>query len=383
MTTVELLAALVRFETVSKDTNLPLVDYIRSYLDERGFKCRILPDETGLKASLFASIGPNTDDGIILSGHTDVVPATGQSWASDPFRLRRDGDRLFGRGVADMKGFLAAALRIADVASRMSLLRPLHLAFSYDEEIGCVGVRPLLVDLRGRGFKAALCIVGEPTSMEIGVGHKGKLAARALCRGAGGHSSAAPHFLNAIHLACDFVSALRREQSELTCSGSRDAEFDIAYSTIHAGRIAGGEALNVVADQATVEFEIRHLAEDDPIAILERLRKRAGEVVRPHLGQFAHAGLDIEVVNAYPGFAAGATSEAVVRLRKILPSANTIKVSFGTEAGLFADALGVPTAIVGPGSMEQGHKPDEFIAIDQLEACDAMLDRLIASLSGA
>ncbi|HEY0121658.1 MAG TPA: acetylornithine deacetylase [Rhizobium sp.] len=380
MDTIELLGTLVGFETVSKDSNLPLLDFVTTYLTERGFSCRRVPDETGLKANLIASIGPQGDDGIILSGHTDVVPVAGQSWSSSPFRLRRDGDRLYGRGAADMKGFLAATLRTADEASRTHLRRPLHLTFSHDEEIGCVGVRSLLADLKNRGFKASLCIVGEPTSMNIGLGHKGKLAARATCRGAGGHSSVAPQLLNAIHLAADFVSALREEQVRIATSGPSDPDFDIAYSTIHAGKISGGAALNVVADQATVEFEIRHLAEDDPTAILARLQARAEEIVRPHRERFDHAAIEIDVDNAYLGFSISTAAPAVALLRSWLPSAETTKVSFGTEAGLYAETLDVPTIVVGPGSMEQGHRPDEYIDIDQLAACDAFLERLLSSL---
>lgn len=383
MDTIELLETLVGFETVSKDSNLPLLDFVTDYLIERGFTCRRVADETGLKANLIASIGPQGDDGIILSGHTDVVPVAGQSWSSNPFRLRRDGDRLYGRGAADMKGFLAAALRVADEASRTHLRRPLHLALSHDEEIGCIGVRSLLADLKSRGFAAALCIVGEPTSMNIGLGHKGKLAARATCRGAGGHSSVAPQLLNAIHLAADFVSALRAEQAEIATSGPSDPDFDFAYSTIHAGKISGGAALNVVADQATVEFEIRHLAQDDPAVILARLQARAEEIVRPQREHFGIAAIKIDVDNAYPGFSIGAASPAVALLRSWLPSAKTTKVSFGTEAGLYAEALNVPTIVIGPGSMDQGHKPDEYIDIDQLSACDTFLDCILSSLAKA
>jgi acetylornithine deacetylase len=383
MDTIELLETLVRFETVSKDSNLPLLDFVTAYLVERGFTCRRVPDETGLKANLIASIGPQGDDGIILSGHTDVVPVAGQSWSSNPFRLRRDGDRLYGRGAADMKGFLATALRVADGASRTPLRRSLHLAFSHDEEIGCVGVRSLLADLKTRGFKAALCIVGEPTSMNIGLGHKGKLAARATCRGAGGHSSVAPQLLNAIHLAADFVSALREEQAEIATSGPSDLDFDIAYSTIHAGKISGGTALNVVADQATVEFEIRHLAGDDPQIILARLQARAEEIARPHRQRFDNAAIEIDVDNAYPGFSISTAAPAIALARSWLPSAKTTKMSFGTEAGLYTEALNVPAVVIGPGSMEQGHKPDEYIDIDQLAACDAFLDRMLSSLAKA
>jgi len=379
--TIDLLDKLVAFETVSKHSNLPLVDFAESFLAARGFACRRVYDATKLKANLIASLGPEGNDGIILSAHTDVVPAVGQTWASDPFRLRRDGDRLYGRGVADMKGFVAAALRIADRASSNRLDRPLHIALSHDEEIGCVGVRSLLDDLRQRKFSAALCVVGEPTSMQVGLGHKGKLSARAVCKGIGGHSAIAPLLLNAIHLASDVVAAIRLEQLELNAHGRRDDAYDVAYSTIHAGIIAGGTALNVVADTATVDFEIRHLAEDDPAGLLGRLEARVEALMAPYRAQFPAASIDIEVLNAYPGFAIPLTAPAVAVLGTWLPSVETTKVSFGTEAGLYVAALDVPTVVIGPGSMDQGHKPNEFIDVAQLHACDAFLDGLLASLN--
>jgi acetylornithine deacetylase len=379
--TIELLDRLVAFETVSKDSNLPLVDFAESFLDERGFACRRVYDQTGLKANLIASVGPDGNDGIILSAHTDVVPAVGQTWASDPFRLRRDGDRLHARGAADMKGFIAAALRIADRAKSTRLGRPLHIALSHDEEIGCVGVRSLLDDLSQRKFSAALCVVGEPTSMQVGLGHKGKLAARMTCRGIGGHSAVAPMLLNAIHLASDVVSAIRLQQLDISAHGRRDDAYDVAYSTIHAGKISGGTALNVVADTAIVDLEIRHLAEDDPAVLLGQLQDRVEALLAQYQARFPAAKIDVEVLNAYPGFAISPTAPAVAALGAWLPSVETKKVSFGTEAGLYAAALNVPTVVIGPGSMDQGHKPDEFIDVEQLQACDAFLDHMLASLN--
>lgn len=383
MGTLELLDRLVAFQTVSKDSNLLLVDFAEAYLRQRGFDCRRIYDRTGLKANLVASIGPSAGDGVILSAHTDVVPATGQTWTSDPFRLRRDGNCLYGRGTADMKGFVASALRIANQASRASLARPLHIALSHDEEIGCVGVRSLLEDLKARDFSAALCIVGEPTSMQVGLGHKGKLAARVTCKGIGGHSSIAPLLLNAVHLATDVVSAIRLQQADVAMYGPRDEAYDVPYSTIHAGKIAGGTALNVVADTASVDFEIRHLAEDDPAALLAQLRERIDALFSPHQEKFPNAEAKIEVVNAYPGFSISSEAPAVSTLGEWLAAVETTKVSFGTEAGLYAAVLGVPTVVIGPGSMEQGHTPDEFIDIAQLHACDAFLDRMLASLTKA
>lgn len=368
LTTLDLLERLVAFPTISADSNLPLIDFIRGYLADRGFECRIIGNERSDKANLFATIGPKQDDGILLSGHTDVVPVATQSWTSDPFKLLRQGTRLHGRGTTDMKGFLASVMAAVDGIDAKALKRPLHIAFSHDEEIGCVGVRSLIDALAAERFKASLCIVGEPTSMQIAVGHKGKTAARAHFRGQAGHSSLAPRFVNAIHLACDFVSVLRQVQDHIAEAGATDPGYDIPYTTVHAGKIAGGEVLNIVAENALVDFEIRHLAEDRADEIIGRIREQAGPSAK------------IEVRNAYPGLATSADSHAVSFAKRLLGDAPTTNVSFGTEAGLFATRLGVETVVLGPGNMEQGHQPDEYIEAAELQRCDLMLSRLIEKL---
>lgn len=368
MDTLDLLDRLVAFPTVSADSNLPLIDFVRSYLNQRGFDCRLVPDGGGAKANLMATIGPGNDNGLVLSGHTDVVPVATQAWTSDPFKLTQRGTRLHGRGSTDMKGFLASVLSAADRIDVKTLKRPLHIAFSHDEEIGCVGVRPLIDMLARERFKAAVCIVGEPTSMSIALGHKGKLAAQARFLGEAGHSSMAPRFVNAIHLACDFVGTLRAVQGRIAESGRRDEDYDIPYTTVHAGRIAGGEVVNIVAERASVDFEIRHIAEDDVEEIFSRIRAVAG------------AGAEIEVRNAYPGLATSAGSPAVNFAKRLTADAPVTKVSFGTEAGLFATRLGLETVVIGPGNMDQGHQPDEFIEVSELQRCDAMMDRVIGSL---
>jgi acetylornithine deacetylase len=313
-------------------------------------------------------MGPKRDDGILLSGHTDVVPVATQSWSSDPFKLLRQGTRLHGRGTTDMKGFLASVMAAVDGIDAKALRRPLHIAFSHDEEIGCVGVRSLIDMLAAERFKASLCIVGEPTSMQIAIGHKGKTAAHAHFRGQAGHSSLAPRFVNAIHLACDFVSVLRQVQDHIAETGATDPGYDIPYTTVHAGKIAGGEVLNIVAENALVDFEIRHLAEDRLDEIIGRIREQAGPSAK------------IEVRNAYPGLATSADSHAVSFAKRLLDDAPTTKVSFGTEAGLFATRLGAETVVLGPGNMEQGHQPDEYIEAAELQRCDLMLSRLIEKL---
>lgn len=380
MRTLEILEKLVAFPTVSADGNLDLVGFARAHLEACGFTCRTVPNATATKANLFASIGPTNDDGVVLSGHTDVVPVEGQHWASDPFSLTRRHDRVYGRGTTDMKGFLACVLAAAERARRLPLTRPLHIAFSHDEEIGCIGVRGMLDDLKARDFNAALCIVGEPTSMQPVTGHKGKLAARASCRGVPGHSSMAPELLNAIHLACETVGAIRDVQDRLAKTGARDPAYAVPYSTAHAGLIRGGDVLNVVPSSAYVDLEIRHLAEDDVNALLCEIVARAEARIMPSIARFPQAGVEFDIRNAYPGLSIEENSHALCFVQPLLPEPTPAKVSFGTEAGLFVEKLGLPTVIVGPGDMAQGHQPDEFIALDQLHACDRFLDRVIDNL---
>lgn len=377
MNTLAILEKLVSFSTVSRDPNRPLIDFVRTFLSQHGIESELVEAEGGRKANLFATIGPRDRPGIMLSGHTDVVPAEGQPWSSDPFQLRVADGRAFGRGTADMKGFVASALALAARAASRDLETPLHLALSHDEEIGCVGVRSLIDRLAARGFAARLAIIGEPTQMRIATGHKGKLAARATCCGVSGHSALAPKALNAIHLACDFVATLRRRQDALAQSGARDDDYDIPYTTLHAGVIGGGTALNIVPSICTVDFEIRNIAADDPAAILDGLMDEAAALAAAQQAAHPEAAVRIERLNDYPGLATPAESEAVRFVAALLDDGATHKVAFGTEGGLFSSRLGIPALVCGPGSMDQGHKPDEFIALDQLAACDRFMERLL------
>jgi acetylornithine deacetylase len=378
---IALLDRLVAFPTVSDRSNLSLIDFVRSFLADRGMQPILVGNAEGTKANLFVTIGPADRPGILMSGHTDVVPVAGQTWTSDPFALTERDGRLYGRGATDMKGFVACLLRAADLASSRDLSAPLHIALSHDEEIGCVGVRSLLNVLQSSAMRARCCIVGEPTSMAVALGHKGKLAARAVCRGAGGHSALAPQSLNAIHLATDFVGCLRRSQRLLENGATRDDAYDIPYTTIHAGMIGGGTALNLVPESAVIDFEIRAIAADDPDLILDGLRQDAADLAAAQRQRFPNAAIEIEVVNAYPGLDTPMNSEAVSVVRELLADAQLTKVAFGTEGGLFEQRLGVPTVVCGPGSMAQGHIADEFISREQIAACDAMMDRLVESLT--
>ncbi|WP_102961300.1 acetylornithine deacetylase [Mangrovicella endophytica] len=378
--TLELLDRLIGFPTVSRDPNRELIDFVAAFLAARGVESQLIATPDGRKANLFATIGPKDVPGIMLSGHTDVVPVDGQAWSGDPFRMSvRDG-RAYGRGTADMKGFVAAALALADRAASVPLAMPLHLALSHDEEIGCVGVRSLIEQLQTQPLRPRFCLIGEPTSMRVALGHKGKLAARACAHGVTGHSALAPRALNAIHLACDFLERLRFRQAELATSGRNDPDYDVPYTTIHVGTISGGTALNIVPERCTLDFEIRNLAGEDAEAILDTLRRDAEAIALAQRPRFECAAIEIETFNAYPALDTPADAEVVHFARMLVEDDTTFKVAFGTEGGLFHDSLGIPTVICGPGSMDQGHKPDEYIALDQLAAADRMMDRLLNQL---
>lgn len=378
--TLELLDRLVAFPTISADSNLAIVSFIEDILRATGGEIHRIGDASGTKAGLVARIGPAEGAGVMLSGHTDVVPVTGQAWSSDPFRMRTEGSRVYGRGATDMKGFLACMLSAAERAAALPLAEPLKLAFSWDEEVGCLGIPQMLPTLPSTIGNPRLCIVGEPTSMQIALGHKGKVALRATCHGTAGHSSMAPDFLNAIHLAADFVTGLRRLQSDLAVYGARDTGYDVPHATVHAGRINGGTVLNIVPDRAVIDFEYRYPANQPSEAIQRALAALAEEVAAPYRDGFPDARVKVDVVNAYPGLGMPPDHPVVDLLRRLVPEAGTIKVAFGTEAGHF-DAAGIATLVCGPGSMEQGHKPDEFIDRAELGRCDAMCDRLLDHLS--
>ncbi len=378
--TLDILERLISFDTVSASSNLALVDYVQSFLVERGFQVHRLPDTSGQKAGLFAVLGP-AGKGVLLSAHSDVVPVAGQDWSRDPFQLHVDGGRAYGRGTTDMKGYLACMLALADRAAKRTLHEPLKIALSYDEEIGCVGIQHLIGDLARTIGAPRACFVGEPTEMQVAVGHKGKAALRAVFHGQAGHSALAPKFLNALHMAGDFLAELRRIQDTLAMIGARDDAYDIPYSTIHVGQLSGGTALNIVPDRAEMVFEYRHLAADVPQDILGRIQNGAGNVLAPYQRRFPDAAIEIDPYTAYPGLEVSPDAEVVQMAQRLAQTNSTTKVAFGTEAGVF-DALDIPTVVCGPGSMEgQGHKPDEFVTLDQLTLCDGMMDRLLEELT--
>ena len=386
---ISFLRDLIAFPTVSRDPNRALIEYCADYLRSIGAVVEIIAADSGDKANLYATIGPDMVPGVMLSGHTDVVPVDGQLWTKPPFEAVVESGRVYGRGTADMKGFVAAALSCAGIAAQRHLQTPLqtplHLALSYDEEIGCVGVRSLIDMLAAAPVKPAMCIVGEPTAMAIATGHKGKTAIEAACVGSAAHSALAPQAVNAIHLACDLIAQISHLQDDIITDGAQDSAYDIPYTTLHAGLITSGVALNIVPDHAVVTFEIRNLAADDPEAILNRLRRAIAPVIAVARKRAAEADIVFKVINSYPGLETSLDEAVVAMVAELTGRDERIKVAFGTEGGLFSQRLGIPAVVCGPVSMAQGHKADEFVTLVQLDSCDAILaslvDRLVTGLN--
>lgn len=372
----ELLARLVGFATVSRDSNLELIGFIRDYLAGHGVDSELIYNPQRTKANLFASIGPSDRSGVVLSGHTDVVPVDGQAWSVEPFVLNEREGRLYGRGTADMKGFIASVLAAVPGLVRRELRIPIHLAFSYDEEVGCLGVRPMLERLQQRPHKPLLCLIGEPTELRPVLGHKGKLAMRCQVRGAACHSAYAPYGVNAIEYAARLIGKLGEIGGQLARPEHHDPRFDPPFSTVQTGTIKGGRALNIVPADCEFDFEVRTLPEFDAQAVVDELQRYAQDQLLPQMQAVqADTGIALQPLSAYPGLATAADSEAAKLLALLSGSRAFGTVAFGTEGGLFHQA-GIPTVVCGPGSMDQGHKPDEFISLEQLHACDAMLRRL-------
>jgi acetylornithine deacetylase len=374
---LDMIRRLVGFDTTSRDSNLDLIAYVRDYLDGHGVASELIHDETGKKANLFATIGPADRPGLVLSGHTDVVPIDGQEWTTDAFQVVEKDARLYGRGTCDMKSFVAVALAMVPEIKAKVRSTPVHLAFSYDEEVGCIGVRRMLEQIARRPVRPYACIVGEPTEMKVIRAHKGKLSIRAHVRGFECHSSLAPRGVNAVQYAAEFIANLNRMGRRLATEGPFDEEFDIPFTTVHTGVIQGGTALNIVPKDCSFEFEFRHLPAHDPHALLAEAVRFARAELEPAMHAVERdTGFRFEERSSFPGLATEETAE-ITQLCKAATGANaTSKVAFGTEAGLF-EASGIPTIVCGPGNIDQAHKPNEFIAVDQVAQCETFLRRVL------
>jgi acetylornithine deacetylase len=380
MTTTELLERLVSFDTTSRNSNLPLIGFIRDYLDGFGVPYRISTDTAGQKANIHAVIGPQKAGGLALSGHVDTVPVDGQAWTGDPFALRRRDGKLFARGSCDMKGFVAACLSAVPDFQSLPLVRPLHLFISYDEEVGCGGAQRLIRDLGDSGLRPELCVVGEPSGMKPILAHKGKLNLDVTVRGLTGHSSDPSKGVNAVQAAAEAIARVAGEARRLAAEGPFEEGFDPAHTTVHVGTVQGGTILNIIPEHAAFTMEWRPIPGDSPHAHVERLRAWIAATIEPAMKAVdAACGFSYEIVLEMPGMALPADHALATVVKQVAGSNSAGKVAYGTEGGFFEQA-GIPTIICGPGHIAQAHQPDEWIAESELESCDRFIRHLAGRL---
>lgn len=378
-----ILARLVSFPTISADSNLPLIDWVQEYLSAYGVTTQRFYDATGTKAALHGVIGPvDAGGGAVLSGHTDVVPVQGQAWQSDPFTLHADDDYLFGRGTCDMKGFLACMLARVPAMVVAPLRAPIHLAFSYDEEVGCLGVDDLAAAIAKSPVKPTLCVVGEPTLMKPITGHKGIVDLRCTVTGLEAHSSQTPYAVNAVEAAAELAVFVRSFARRMVDAGPYNAQFDPPFTTMQTSILHGGTAVNIVPNSCEIAFDLRPLPNVDVAALIEEIRQHAFRVIEPRMKDIdPRAGFHFRINAQVAAFDIAHDHPAVAAVQALSGSNDTAKVSFATEAGIFHHH-GIPTVVCGPGSIDQAHKPDEFVTRSQLGLTEAFLDRLIERLSG-
>ena len=371
---VTLLARLVGFDTVSAHSNLALIHWCADYLRGHGIEPVVLPDPSGAKANLFATIGPMAPGGVVLSGHTDVVPADSAEWDSPPFALAERDGRLFGRGTADMKGFLAVALALVPRLKTVRLARPIHLAFSYDEEVGCFGAPALAAHIRRHLPAPALVIVGEPTSMSPANAHKGMHCFDTEITGREGHASAPQNGANAIAYAAElarFIGALAAERG----ATARDERFDPPYGTFNIGTIAGGTARNVIAGSCRLTWEYRSLPDDDVAGLIDRIGEYQADLAARLKADAPNGGISTEQVVVVPALRPDPDGFAEALARQLTGANAAGTVAFGTEAGIYQQA-GLPTVVIGPGDIAMAHQPNEYITRAQLAEGGAFLSRL-------
>lgn len=375
---LEMISKLISFDTTSRDSNMDLIKFVQDYLSGLGIDCTLVPNDDGSKANLYATVGPTDKPGVMLSGHTDVVPVDGQNWDSDPFNVIEKDGKLFGRGTSDMKSFIALVLVALPKFIERGLDTPLHLAFSYDEEVGCVGVRPMIDMINGLPIKPRMAIIGEPTSMQVITGHKGKRSYDAHIHGLEAHSSLAPQGVNAIEYAARLITHLQGMARTLQNDGPFDELYDVSHTTVHTGVIHGGTALNIVPKDCRIQFEFRYIGSDDPDAIEGDFMRYAKEVLEPEMKAIdSSTGIDINCYNDMPGLDMKVDDDVVTFVKQLAGRNDHAKVAFGTEAGLFQNRGGIPCVVCGPGSIDQAHKPNEFISLDQVAKGEAFLERLM------
>lgn len=377
---IELTGRLVAFDTESAKSNLPLIDYVADYLREQDVPFTRAPNAAGDKAAIFATIGPDAPGGVLLSGHTDVVPVAGQDWESDPFVLRRTADRLYGRGTVDMKGFGAVCLAMIPEFKKAGLTRPIHLLLSYDEETTCRGPLDVIARLGVDLPKPAAVIVGEPTSMQVADAHKSVTTFITQVTGFEIHSANLHRGVSAVHVGCQLVCELERIGAELQAAGDPSGRFDPPWSSVHVGLIQGGTARNIVAKSCSFEWEMRGLPGTRGALAHDRLEAYADGLRRRLFADFPQAGIETIIENEVPGLAPEPGSAAETLALRLARRNATIAVPYATEAGHFQQA-GTPTVVCGPGRIDQAHQPNEYIEIEELSACVAFMRRLAAELS--
>lgn len=376
----EMIEKLVSFDTVSSKSNMPLIDFVRDYLGGLGIEARIVPNEDGTKANLYATVGPSCEGGVVLSGHTDVVPVEGQPWSSDPFKVLEKDGRLYGRGTADMKSFSAIGLSLVPEMLERGLKKPIHFALSYDEEVGCAGAPSMIREMADIIPAPRAVIVGEPTMMEVVNAHKGINGFRTTVTGLEAHSSKIHKGVSAVMTAAELVCHLNRMLEDRKRLAPADSPFDPPYTTIHVGIIHGGTAVNIISRECYFEWDIRNIPEDDPFALLEEFRSYCASVLPAMKAISEKANIVTEPIFAAPALAPEHNGAAEELAKSLTGKNATSVVPYGTEAGQFQE-VGFSTIVCGPGSIDQAHQPDEFIDLSQITAGEQFLRKLVDRLA--
>lgn len=379
MTIQDWLEKLISFDTTSRNSNMELINHVKDYLTGQGFECRVIKDPEEDKANLFATLpaaNGSKEGGLVLSGHTDVVPVDGQAWDSEPFKLVEKSGNYYGRGTSDMKGFIAVVLALVPKFRDMNLNYPLHFAFSYDEEIGCRGAPFMITDIANTGYKPRACVVGEPTNMQPIVAHKGKQSYRCMVHGKASHSSLTNEGCNAIEYAARLICYIRQIAEEYKTNGPFDDAYDVPYTTLTTNLIQGGAASNIIPERCEFTFEFRNVSEDTPASIEEKIRVFIEHDLLQRMDKEHHgAEITLHRYAGAPGLAEVDT-DIVKLVRKITEDETVRKAAYATEAGLF-QREDIPSVLCGPGSIEQAHTPNEFVAKEQLAKCEDFLLRLV------
>ncbi len=376
--TQEILAKLISFDTTSRHSNMEMIEWIEHYLAGFGIESTIVRDSVMNKANLYATIGPKDIPGVMLSGHSDVVPVDGQDWQSDPFSLTERDGNLYGRGTCDMKGFIAACLAYAPLFQDADIKTPIHIALTYDEEVTCAGAHSLIEAINQFPVKPAICIVGEPTGMQVVTGHKSGFALKATVTGLEAHSSLAPQGVNAIEFASELIVYLRKMAIDFQEKGPFGDGYDVNFNTVQTGVIKGGSALNIVPRECVFEFEFRLLPDYDVQALRKKIDTFIAEKLEPQMKAISEsAGFVVEETLYMPGFELDPDDDVIAFVRSLAGQNDDIKVAYQTEAGLFAQNADIPSVVIGPGHISQAHKPDEFVSLEQLNMCCQLLSRLL------